>query len=96
MSLKPALKFAETKLPAMLRAEAIKRLDWHKRQGHRCVVVSASLENYLLPWASKAGFNDILSSRLETIEGKRTSGKLLGENCYGPEKMRRLDTLLGP
>ena len=91
-----ALKFAKTKLPAMLRAEAIERLEWHKRQGHRCVVVSASLENYLLPWASKAGFNDILSSRLETIEGKRTSGKLLGENCYGPSNVSKRRIFSGP
>ena len=90
-----ALQFAENKLPSLLRSEAIQRLDWHKQQGHRCVVVSASLEIYLRPWASKAGFDDILGSRLEVLDSGRTSGKLLGENCFGPEKMRRLEALLG-
>ena len=90
-----ALQFAEQKLPALLRSEAMQRLDWHRQQGHRCIVVSASLEIYLRPWASKAGFNDILGSRLEPLDDSRTSGKLLGENCFGPEKMRRLETLLG-
>lgn len=90
-----ALEFAEKKLPALLRNEAMQRLAWHKQQGHRCVVVSASLENYLRPWAIKTGFNDVLGSRLEVLEGDRTSGKLLGENCFGPEKMRRLEILLG-
>jgi HAD superfamily hydrolase (TIGR01490 family) len=91
-----ALEFAENKLPTLVRSEAMQRLSWHKQQGHRCVVVSASLEIYLQPWASKVGFNDVLSSRLEALDSGRTSGNLLGENCFGPEKMRRLETLLGP
>lgn len=90
-----ALQFAEQKLPSLLRSEAMQRLDWHKKQGHRCVVVSASLEIYLRPWASKAGFDDILGSRLEVQTDGRTTGNLLGENCFGPEKLRRLDALLG-
>jgi len=90
-----ALQFAEHKLPALLRSVAMQRLAWHRQQGHRCVVVSASLELYLRPWASKAGFNDIIGSRLEELDGGRTSGNLLGENCFGPEKLRRLEALLG-
>jgi HAD superfamily hydrolase (TIGR01490 family) len=74
----------------------MQRFAWHKQQGHRCVIVSASLELYLRPWATAAGFNDVLGSRLEALDDGRTSGKLLGENCFGPEKMRRLETLLGP
>lgn len=91
-----ALQFAETRLPGLQRTAAMQRFQWHKQQGHRCVVVSASLEIYLQPWASKAGFDDILGSRLELIDNNRTSGKLLGDNCFGPEKMRRLELLLGP
>jgi phosphatidylglycerophosphatase C len=90
-----ALQFAEQKLPSLLRSEAMQRLAWHRQQGHRCVVVSASLEIYLRPWASTAGFDDILGSRLETLADGRTTGNLLGENCFGAEKMRRLGTLLG-
>ena len=62
-----AMQFAERKLPAMLRNEAVQKFEWHKQQGHRCVVVSASLELYLLPWAVEAGFNDAIGSRLETL-----------------------------
>lgn len=90
-----ALDFAANKLPLLLRDEAMQRLAWHKQQGHRCVVVSASLELYLRPWAEAAGFDDVLGSRLEELENGRTSGKLQGENCFGPEKIRRLQQLLG-
>ena len=88
-----ALQFAEKKLPALQRDVAMQRLQWHKKQGHRCILVSASLEIYLRPWATKLGFSDILGSRLEQIDNNRTSGKLLGENCFGPEKMRRIESL---
>lgn len=91
-----AMQFAAMKLPALLSSDAMQRLEWHLQQGHRCVVVSASLENYLRPWANKAGFNDILGSKLVIQAAGTVSGNLQGENCFGPEKMRRLQALLGP
>lgn len=91
-----AVRFAGQKLAGMLRAEALERLAWHKRQGHRCVLISASLDLYVRPWAQKAGFADAIASHLETLADGRVSGKLLGKNCFGAEKVRRLEELLGP
>ena len=88
-------RFATYVLPGLLRDEALRRLEWHQLQGHRCVVVSASLELYVRPWAIKAGFNDVIATRLEVREGGNVSGKLSGANCYGIEKMVRLENLLG-
>jgi HAD superfamily hydrolase (TIGR01490 family) len=90
-----AVRFAAQELPALLRAEAMQRLAWHKRQGHRCVIVSASLEVYVQPWASQAGFDDILATQLEIVRGEKTTGKLYGRNCFGTEKVARLEKLLG-
>lgn len=91
-----ATLFAEQELPGMVRAETMKRLDWHKQQGHRCVVISASLELYVQPWALKAGFDDVIATHLETLADGRITGKLSGKNCFGIEKVRRLEALLGP
>lgn len=90
-----ALRFAEDKLPSLLRSEAMQRFAWHKQQGHRCIVVSASLELYLSPWASKAGFDDVIGSRLDVLDNNHTNGNLNGANCFGPEKIQRLHALLG-
>ena len=90
-----ATRFAAEKLPGLLRAEAMRRVDWHKRQGHRCVLISASLELYVRPWALSAGFDDVIATRLETLEQGRVSGNLSGENCFGIEKVRRLEALVG-
>ena len=91
-----AAQFAEHELPSLMRSEALQRLGWHKQQGHRCVVISASLELYVQPWAQKAGFDDVIATHLETRKDGRITGKLAGANCFGAEKVRRLEALLGP
>ena len=90
-----AERFAALTLPGLLRQEALQRFDWHKQQGHRCVVISASLDIYVRPWALKVGFDDVIATHLETLKDGSVTGKLLGENCFGIEKVRRLDALLG-
>jgi HAD superfamily hydrolase (TIGR01490 family) len=82
-------------LPGLLREEALQRLAWHRRQGHRCVVISASLGVYVQPWALQAGFDEVIASRLETTADGCVTGKLAQGNCYGAEKVRRLEALLG-
>ncbi|MBI5430027.1 MAG: HAD-IB family hydrolase [Nitrosomonadales bacterium] len=88
-------RFAALRLPGLMREEAMQRLAWHKRQGHRCVVISASLDLYIRPWAIRAGFDDVLATHLETRADGTTTGRLAGDNCYGIEKVKRLEALLG-
>jgi phosphatidylglycerophosphatase C len=88
-------RFAADVLPGLLRDTAMRRLEWHRQQGHRCVLVSASLELYVRPWAIKAGFDDVIATRLETQSDGSITGRLSGANCFGSEKVRRLEMLLG-
>jgi HAD superfamily hydrolase (TIGR01490 family) len=90
-----AERFAAYVVPGLLRNEAMQRLDWHRQQGHRCVVISASLAVYVRPWAIGAGFDDVIATHLETREDEILTGKLSGANCFGIEKTRRLEALLG-
>lgn len=87
--------FAAQGVPALLRTEAMRRLAWHKQQGHRCVVVSASLELYVRPWAIMAGFDDVIATQLEVRDDRTLTGRMSGVNCFGAEKVRRLAALLG-
>ncbi len=91
-----AERFAERKLPSYVKAEAVQRLRWHQKHHHRCVLVSASIENYLRPWASSMGFHDVIASQLAIDKEGRVTGKLKGKNCRGEEKIQRLEALLGP
>lgn len=87
-------EFGRRLLPEMLRQEGIERLRWHLSMGHCCVLVSASLDVYLETWARDAGFEDILVSRLEVGTGGEVTGRLLGSNCQGGEKVRRIESWL--
>lgn len=84
-----ARRFAEETMPALVRPEALARLRWHQQQGHRTVLVSASVGVYLEPWARAVGFDEVVTTRLEVRDGRFT-GRFDGDNCYGPEKVRRL------
>lgn len=86
--------FATRQLPRFMRDNALARLRWHQQQGHRCVIVSASLECYLRPWASTVGITDLIGSQL-AVQDHFYTGQLAGANCYGAEKTRRLNALLG-
>lgn len=90
-----ARHFIQYTLPYLLRRKALQRLAWHQHQNHRCILVSASLELYLRPWADKVGFTEVLGSCLELTATGLVTGRLSGKNCYGEEKPRRLAELLG-
>lgn len=82
------LAYAREVLPSILRPLALKRLKWHKERGDVVVIVSASLEEYLAPWCEKNGFG-LIASRLEVCDG-RITGRLVGLNCHGDEKVCRI------
>lgn len=88
------IEYAEQFIPNVLRPEAIARLNWHRQQQHKLIIVSASLENYLIPWGKKNGFVEIIGTKLSTKQDKIT-GFIEGKNCYGEEKVNRLKEILG-
>lgn len=88
-------KYAENKLDDFINPCALECLRLHQSQGHRCVLVSASLELYLKPWAIRYGFEKVIASQLELTEEGMITGKLLGVNCWGPQKLYRLMAYLG-
>lgn len=87
-------RFAAQYLPGIVRSDAERRLRWHQSRGDYCVVISASMDIYVKPWAEAMGFDAVICSTLE-MHDKHATGKLTGGNCYGPEKAERLKNLLG-
>jgi phosphatidylglycerophosphatase C len=80
--------FAEKRLPHILRPKALEEIERLQKKSCRVIVVSASPENWIRPWAKKANV-ELIASRLETING-RITGKIDGKNCCGGEKVRRI------
>lgn len=83
-------------------AEAIKRVEWHAKQGHTIVIVSGTLE----PLASAAALSLLLrlalggitsligtcATKLEEVEGRWT-GRVCGEAMFGEAKARAVERL---
>ncbi|HWX00098.1 HAD-IB family hydrolase [Collimonas sp.] len=89
-----ARDFAVYRLPAMVRPEMLARIAEHKRLGHRLVLVSASPSLYLKHWAASAGFDVVLATEL-AFRDERFSGTLASPNCWGPQKVQRLQSWFG-
>ena len=66
-----------------LRSEAVERADWHRTQGHRLVIVSASLASYLRPVAERLRFDAVLATELEVGDDGRLTGRIDGANVRG-------------
>ena len=75
-------------IDTIIRPQAMEKILWHKKQGHKVVIVSASIECWLRPWCNKQNI-DLIATKLEIKEGIVT-GKFLTKNCYGIEKVNRV------
>jgi phosphatidylglycerophosphatase C len=85
-----AESFADHVVAHGLRPEVRAWVDWHRGQGHELVLVSASPELYVTPIGRRLGFDAVLATRLEVDPDGRLTGRILGANCRGPEKVVRL------
>jgi phosphatidylglycerophosphatase C len=59
------------------------------------VIVTASPETVVAPIARGLGADALLGTRLAFDAGDRITGDFEGENCRGPEKVRRLRAAFG-
>jgi phosphatidylglycerophosphatase C len=82
--------FAERHLARRLRQDARQRLEWHRRQGHHVVIVSASPERYVRHAGELLGVDAVLGTRLAVGGGGLLTGGYEGKNCRGAEKYARL------
>ncbi len=88
-----AEKFCYSYLLKNLKQDALDKLLWHKAREHTLILVSASPEIYLTPFGKNLGFDHIIGTQLASKEGIMI-GSIIGKNCYGAEKLRRLQLLV--
>jgi phosphatidylglycerophosphatase C len=76
------------KLKQMALPKALERIEWHKQNKHKVVVVSASLETYLKKWCRLQKI-ELIGTQLE-FEDQKLTGKFSTKNCNGIEKKNRI------
>ena len=84
---KKGRKYAMDVLIQRERPDMQKRMNWHQKEKHLLVLASASLLVYLRPWAEYRGFDGVCGAKLATDSEGRITGKIEGNNGFGPEKV---------
>jgi len=91
-----AERFAQQAWDRFMRPDALRTWnDWGERGAHR-VIVTASPETTVAPFAQKLGADALLGTQL-TFDGEdRVTGAFATPNCRGEEKVLRLRAAYGP
>src|SRR6185437_12600065 len=81
-------EFVEDKLPALFRKVALQEIRHHILNDTKVVIISASPENWILPWCQQYNI-ECIATKLAVKNGKIT-GKIAGKNCHGDEKVKNI------
>ena len=90
-----AERFADGIWSRFMRPDALKVWDaWGERGAHR-VIVTASPETTVAPFARRLGADALLGTPLVFDADDRVTGAFASPNCRGEEKVRRLRAVYG-
>lgn len=81
-------QFAEKIIPTLCKKSAMEKIEWHRKGKHQLVLLSASFEDYLKPWAAQFGFT-VVATKVEK-QNNLLTGNFKGKNCNHEEKLIRL------
>jgi phosphatidylglycerophosphatase C len=90
-----AARFAEARWDRLMRPDALAAWRRWRERGALLVIVTASPESLVAPFARRLGADRLIGSRLAFDADGRLAARLDGENCRGPEKVRRLREAFG-
>ncbi len=77
-----------------LRAEGLREMERRRQAGDLVVLATASVDLYVAPLAQRLSFDETLCTALAWDGDGRFSGDLAGANCYGQEKLARVEGFL--
>jgi len=75
-------------LDKIVKNEALKRIEFHKDNSHKVVIVSASMACWVEPWCKREDI-ELISTKLR-FDGDKFTGEFDGDNCYGKIKEKKI------
>ena len=78
----------------MIQPRALELLAWHRDQGHRLVIITATNRFVTERIATRHGVSDLLATEPEQDEDGRFTGRLAGTPCFQDGKVQRLQAWL--
>jgi phosphatidylglycerophosphatase C len=91
-----ARSFAETHAVQLFRPDAVAAWRRWRAKGARTLIVSASPESVVAPFARGLGADALIATKLAFDDRGRVGAGFDGLNCRGKEKVRRLQEVFGP
>jgi len=82
--------FADQQVASNIRPGALKFIARDKSEGRRLVLATASYRLYADAIAERLGFDDVIGTGSVIGLDSQVHAKILGENCYGPAKLRMI------
>ena len=82
--------FFEKKLIKGNISYSVDRLNWHLRNGHYVILVSAGYTPYLEYYASNYGVHKVIGTDIEIVNAK-LSGFFKGLDCIGINKVKKIN-----
>ncbi|WP_460548242.1 HAD-IB family hydrolase [Comamonas piscis] len=90
---KDAVKWVKT---LHVRPEMLERVKWHRSNGHLCVLISASVDVYVEAAACHLEFDSVACTGLSVDHDGLLTGLFSTPNCWGDQKVQRLQKIVGP
>jgi len=88
---KTAIKFADNEVPDRLRPGGLEALRQHQAAGDTVIIVSAAVDILVKEISNQLGIEHYLATDMKWDEHQIVELDFASPNCYGPEKVRRLE-----
>lgn len=81
-----------SRIPYFVYPAALEEIRRHQKEGNEIVIISASVPDWIRPWAQTVGIQLVEGTELET-QNQILTGRFSTPNCKGKEKVHRLRRL---
>tara|TARA_Y100001958_G_C21188553_1_gene517183 strand:- start:763 stop:1425 length:663 start_codon:yes stop_codon:yes gene_type:complete len=88
-----AKHYVEKELMQYENENIVRKLKWHKNQGHEIVICSGGFTSYIKYYGKIIQADYVIATDLEIENGKLT-GKIDGDDCMGIKKIKKLSNTL--
>ncbi len=89
-----AEKFANMRVETDIQPGAKSAMEQDRSQKYRLILATAAPEFYACHLGERLGFEAVIATRHQRTDAGEWKARLLGANCYGKEKRRRVEQWL--
>jgi len=78
------------RIDTILYNGVLEKIKEYKNENAIIIIVSASIENWIIPWAKKLEIDNVISTKIQVDNQNKLTGLFKTKNCVNHEKVTRL------